>query len=190
MTTALLAIDIQNDYFPGGKMELERPLQASHNAASMLAWFREVRMPLFHIQHISERPGATFFLPGERGVDIHPSMAPREGETVVVKHYPNSFRDTRLAELLRGLQVKRVVVCGMMTHMCVDATARAAADFGFQVIVLSDACATRALAFDNVNVPADHVHAAFMAALKTYGQVMTAQEAIAVLAATADDSAD
>lgn len=186
MKTALLIIDIQNDYFSGGKMELEKPLDASSNAAKMLQWFRERGLPVFHIQHISERPGATFFLPGDRGADIHPSVAPREGETVVVKHYPNSFRETRLAESLRELQVNRVVVCGMMTHMCVDATVRAAADLGFDVIVLPDACATRALAFDKVSVPADHVQAAFIAALTTYGRAMTAQEAASMLAATPD----
>jgi nicotinamidase-related amidase len=71
----------------------------------------------------------------------------------------------------------------MMTHMCVDATARAAADLGFKVIVAADACATRDLTYGDTTVPADHVHKAFLAALKSYGQVMKTDEVIALLSA-------
>ena len=76
----------------------------------------------------------------------------------------------------------RVLSAGMMTHMCVDATARAAADFGFQVIVAEDACATRDLKYGETLIPAEHVHKAFLAALKSYGQVMTSEQVIALLA--------
>ena len=85
-------------------------------------------------------------------------------------------------KLLKEWGIERVVITGMMTHMCVDATARAAADFGFQVIVAEDACATRDLKYGDVTVPADHVQKAFLAALKSYGRVMKADELIAFLA--------
>ncbi len=98
------------------------------------------------------------------------------------KHYPNSFRETNLLEMLKAWEVERVVICGMMTHMCVDATARAAADLGFQVIIAEDACATRDLEYDDTTIPADLVHKSFLAALKSYGKVMKSEEILALLA--------
>jgi nicotinamidase-related amidase len=176
MKTALILIDIQNDYFPGGRMELEGPVEAAAQARALLDFFRQQKWPTVHIQHISTRPGATFFLPDTDGMLIHPSIAPLTGETVIVKHFPNSFRETTLLEHLKGLGVERLVICGMMTHMCVDATVRAASDLGFSVLLAADACATRTLAYGETKVPAAHVHVAFLAALKSYGQVMTAAE--------------
>lgn len=182
MKTALLVIDIQKDYFPGGKMPLENPEAAARNAYTLLQCFREHGGMHVHIQHVSIRPGATFFLPGDRGTDIHDLAAHFEGEPLVQKHYPNSFRETNLLNLLRGWGVERVILCGMMTHMCVDATARAAADLGFKVIVAADACATRALTFGTLTVPAEQVQAAFLAALQSYGQVLTVEQIITQLA--------
>jgi nicotinamidase-related amidase len=182
MKTALLLIDIQNDYFPGGKMELVEPLAAAKKAYELLQCVREHKGHHVHIQHVSRRPGATFFLPGDRGTDIHDSVAHFEGEPLVQKHYPNSFRETNLLDLLKGWGIERVIITGMMTHMCVDATARAAADLGFQVVIAEDACATRDLKYGNTIVPSDHVHKAFLAALKSYGQVMTAEQIIVHLA--------
>ena len=112
MTTALLLIDIQNDYFPGGKMELEGSLEASLRAREILAFFREKAWPLVHIQHVAIRPGATFFLPDTEGVKIHQNVEPLLGEVVFQKNYPNSFRDTPLLEHFREKQVDQVVVCG------------------------------------------------------------------------------
>jgi nicotinamidase-related amidase len=182
MKTALLVIDIQKDYFPSGKMPLVNPETAAKNAYTLLQCFREHGGRHVHIQHISIRPGATFFLPGDRGTDIHDLTAHFEGEPLVQKHYPNSFRETNLLDLLRGWGVERVVVCGMMTHLCVDATARAAADLGFNVIVAADACATRALTFGAITVPAEQVQTAFLAALQAYGQVLTVEAIITQLA--------
>jgi nicotinamidase-related amidase len=183
MKNALLIIDIQNDYFPGGKMELVRPLEAAKKAYELLQCFREHKQHHVHIQHVATKPSATFFLPGDSGADIHDSAAHFEGEPLMIKHYPNSFRETNLLELLKGWGTERVIITGMMTHMCVDATARAAADFGFQVIVAEDACATRDLKYGDATIPAEHVHRAFLAALKSYGQVMPAEEVLAHLAA-------
>ncbi len=172
MKTALLLIDIQNDYFPGGKMELEGPLEATAQARRLLDSFRRQVLPTVHIQHVSTRPGATFFLPDTDGVKFHKSIAPQAGEMVIVKHFPNSFRETTLLVHLKGAGVERLVLCGMMTHMCVDATVRAAADFGFPVLVAADACATRTLSYGETKIPAEHVHGAFLEALKSYGQVL------------------
>ncbi|MBE0585946.1 MAG: cysteine hydrolase [Desulfofustis sp.] len=174
METALLMIDIQNDYFPGGKMELVGSPEAGSNAGRVLARFRERGEPIVHIQHISTRPGASFFLPDTAGAAIHSSVEPAAGETVITKHFPNSFRDTALTDHLQSRQIRRLVVAGMMTHMCVDATVRAAFDLGFRRTVLNDACATRDLSFGSTAVPAEQVHAAFLAALEAvYAEVLS-----------------
>jgi len=183
MKTALLIIDIQKDYFPGGKYELINPLAAAKKAYMLLQCFREHGGHHVHIQHISLEPDAAFFLKGSEGSDIHDSAAHFEGEPIVYKHEPNSFLNTNLLEMLKGWDVERVVITGMMTHMCVDATSRAAADFDFKVIVAEDACATRDLKYGETTIPADHVHKAFLAALKSYGDVMKSDEIIALLAA-------
>jgi nicotinamidase-related amidase len=183
MKTALLIIDIQNDYFPGGKMELVNPLNAAQKTYMLLQCFREHGGHHVHIQHVSLKPDAAFFIKGDSGTDIHDSVAHFEGEPIVYKHYPNSFRETNLLEMLKGWNIERVIICGMMTHMCVDATARAAADLGFQVMIAEDACATRDLKYGEMIIPAEHVHKAFLAALKSYGQVMSSDQVIAHLAA-------
>lgn len=106
-----------------------------------------------------------FFLPGSKGAEIHPQAAPLDGEKVFLKHFPNSFRETGLEKELRTLGIEKLVIVGMMTLMCIDATARAACDLGFEVTVLHDACAARALEFNGTTVPAAQVHASFLAAL-------------------------
>jgi nicotinamidase-related amidase len=177
MTTALLLIDIQYDYFPGGKMELEGVLSASLRAREILAFFRERGLPVVHIQHLAARPGATFFIPDTEGVKIHPNVEPLPEEVVFQKNYPNSFRNTPLLDHLINLQAHKMVVCGMMTHMCVDATVRAAFDYGLEITVVQDACATRALAFGEQIIPAAQVHGAFLAALGfIYAKVVSAAE--------------
>jgi len=182
MKTALLVIDIQKDYFEGGKFPLVNPLDAAKNAYMLLQCFREHGGQHIHIQHISLEPNAAFFIKGDSGSDIHDSVAHFEGEPIVYKHEPNSFLNTNLLEMLKEWGVERVVITGMMTHMCVDATARAASDFGFDVIVAEDACATRDLKYGDTIIPADLVHKSFLAALKSYGKVMKSEELVALLA--------
>lgn len=182
MKTALLIIDIQNDYFPGGKYPLVKPLEAAKKAYELLQCFREHGGRHVHIQHISTEPDADFFIKGDSGSDIHDSVAHFEGEPIVYKHFPNSFLETNLLEMLREWDVERVVVTGMMTHMCVDATARAAVDFGFEVIVAEDACASRDLEYGGTTILADLVHKSFLAALTWYGKVMKTDEVLAMLA--------
>jgi len=183
MKTALLVIDIQKDYFPGGKYPLVNPEEAAKKAYELLQCFREHGGQHVHIQHISLEPDATFFIKGDSGSDIHDLVAHFEGEPIVYKHEPNSFLRTNLLELLKEWNVERVVITGMMTHMCVDATARAASDFGFEMLIAEDACATRDLKYGDTTIPADLVHKSFLAALKSYGRVMKTEEVIALLAA-------
>jgi nicotinamidase-related amidase len=177
MAQALVIVDIQNDYFPGGRMELVGSDAAAVEAARLLRAFRERGAPIFHIQHISTRPGATFFLPNTEGVKIHESVAPLASEAVITKHFPNSFRETRLLEALRAAKIERLAIAGMMTHMCIDATTRAASDLGFQCELAHDACATRDLAFGGAKVAAKDVHTAFLASLNgAFAKVVPARE--------------
>lgn len=180
MKSGLLLVDIQNDYFPGGNMELVAMDSAAETAAGVLEGFRQRGRPVYHVQHLSIRPGAVFFVPGTTGVEIHSSVVPREDEPVFQKNFPNSFRGTDLLERLRGDGIERLVICGAMSHMCIDATTRAAFDLGFGCAVVSDACATRDLEFGDRVVAAADVHAAFMAALAVpYATVAPAAEIVA-----------
>jgi nicotinamidase-related amidase len=177
LKTGLVLIDLQNDYFPDGRMELSGILQAADKAHRLLDHFRKDHLPVYHVQHISTRPGATFFLPCTEGAKIHTTVEPLAGEEVFQKHFPNSFRETLLQDTLRKQDVDDLVIAGAMSHMCVDATVRAAWDLGFSCTVIEDACATKNLEFRGTLVPASHVHGAFMAALHgAYAKVMTAEE--------------
>jgi nicotinamidase-related amidase len=177
MARALVIIDIQNDYFPGGLCELVGPEQAARNAAQVLAGFREQGDPVFHMQHVWEGEDAAFFRPGTHGVEINEAVAPRDGEPVVTKAFPNSFVQTDLEQRLREAGAEQLVVCGMMTSMCVDATVRAAADLGFACTVVHDACAAPDLEFEGTPIPAAHVHGAFLAALGDgYAEIRSAAD--------------
>ena len=179
MSTGLILVDIQNDYFTGGRMELDGMDAAGEKAGQLLTFFRDKQWLTFHIQHISTYEGATFFLPNTKGAEIHSSVKPRPDEPVIQKHYPNSFRETSLLDELKTSGVEKVVICGAMSHMCIDATTRAAADFGFGCTVVHDACATRNLDFGKKKILAQDVHASFMAALgSAYANVLDCQEFI------------
>jgi nicotinamidase-related amidase len=177
MTSVLILIDIQNDYFENGRNELFQPKTASANAAKALSLFRELKRPLFHIQHVSMQEDATFFLPDSYGVQIHSSVAPLKEETVIIKHAPNAFFNTRLAEELHKLGITHLVICGMMSHMCIDTTVRSGKDHGFHISVLDDACTTKDLVWKENIIPASTVHNTIMASLSgVFAQVITTEE--------------
>ncbi len=177
MTNALLIIDIQNDYFPGGAMALHNPEAAAANAAKLIAAFRQKGKPVIHVQHVAARPGATFFLPNTRGVEIHDSVRPLAGEAVFQKQFPNCFRETKLLEHLKGAGIDALTIAGMMTHMCVDTTTRAAADLGFACSLAHDATATRELAFGGVKVSAEQVQVSYLAGLNgLFAKVLPTEE--------------
>jgi nicotinamidase-related amidase len=161
----LLIIDIQRDYFPGGAYPLVEPEAAAAAAQRVLEGFRERGEPVVHLKHVWDAPDATFMRPGTEGVEIHTLVAPAGGEPVIEKAEPNGFLGTPLEERLRGAGIDEVVVAGMMSSMCVDATVRAGADLGFAMTVVHDACAAPDLEFAGTSVPGRSVHAAFMAAL-------------------------
>ena len=177
MRPTLLIIDIQNDYFKGGKMELVKMEVATKNAEKILFYFRKNNLPIVFIQHLAIKPNSSFFIPGTSGAEIHESIRPLGDETVIVKNFPNSFRDTNLNQHLQSLNSTDLVICGAMSHMCIDTTTRAAADMGYSCTLISDACATRDLVFNDQKAKAADVQVAYMAALDgTFAQVISADQ--------------
>ncbi len=173
----LLIIDIQRDYFPGGAYPLVEPEAAAEAARRVLDSFRDAGDPVIHMKHVWDAPEAEFMRPGTDGIEIHPTVAPADGELVLEKTSPNAFVETPLEEELRQRDPGQLVVAGMMSSMCVDATVRAAADLGFSATVVHDACAAPDLEFNGVDVPGAAVHAAFMAALADgYAEVTSANQ--------------
>ncbi|HVN58182.1 MAG TPA: cysteine hydrolase family protein [Bacteroidales bacterium] len=176
MKTALIIIDIQNDYFTGGAHPLDGPEKAADNAKMILEKFRAEKLPVIHVQHKS-KPTGSFFKPETKGFEINERVRPLPGEKVIVKHFPNGFQETDLLDYLRSNRITDLVICGMMTHMCVDATVRAAKDFGFNITLIGDACATRDLVINGKTISSEDVHNAFLAALNgTYAKIETTGE--------------
>lgn len=173
MSKALIIVDIQNDYFENGAMELVAPIKASENAKRVLSHFRENNLEVIHIQHLSLAPGATFFLPDTKGQEIHENVQPLPTEKLIVKNYPNSFRDTDLLAYLQSKKVTELVFVGMMTHMCIDASVRAAKDYQFDCTVIEDATATRDLEVNGQSVAAASVQTAFIAGLSQFYATVT-----------------
>lgn len=164
MNEALLIIDVQNDYFPGGANELVHPYEAEKKIQELITDSRRNGRPIVYIQHFSP-PDDSFFLEGTKGAEISDRIRPEKGDKVITKRYPNSFLETELNAHLKSLQIDTLIVCGMMTHMCVDTTVRAAMDYGYQVKLAADACATMNLNLNGEIIPADIVQKAFIAAL-------------------------
>ncbi len=164
-STALLLIDIQNFYFPGGKAALVEPEKAAEKAAKLLAEFRKENLPVIHVRHNSE-PGG----------EINKMVAPSSGEQIFTKNAVSCFVGTDLLDYLKSIRVDTLVICGMQTHMCVEAAVRAAADLGFKCILIEDACATRDLKYGDKVIKAEDVHYSTLATLKSYALVETTDD--------------
>jgi nicotinamidase-related amidase len=158
--TALILIDIQEFYFPEGKSALVEPVLAAENAKQILNYFRDNRLMVIHVRHNSE--------PGGK---IHKLVEPLEYETIISKDDVNAYKDTELLKILQDRSIKTVVICGMQTHMCVEACVRASYDYGFNVILIEDACATKDLKYEDYMIKAKDVHFSTLATLKSYATI-------------------
>jgi len=171
--TALIVIDLQRDYFPGGRFALPGIELTVERACALIALFRAHGMPVVHVRHVEKDPAVGFLLDGTAGIEIDARVAPQGEDVLITKNYPNAFRDTTLARALHVLGAKELFFCGAMSNMCVDATVRAAFDMGYHCTVIEDACAASDLEFGGNVIPATQVHGAFMAALASaYGEVV------------------
>jgi nicotinamidase-related amidase len=180
MKKALVLIDIQNDYFANGTHTLYQPEIASANAKKILEHSRDNNIDVIHIQHLAINEGADFFLPNTKGAEIHEDVRPLSEEKIIIKHYPNSFRDTVLQEYLTERGIDELLICGMMTDVCVATTVRAAMDLGYTTTVIGDACATEDRKLYGKTLPAKQIHESFLAGLTAlgnlYATVLTTQE--------------
>ncbi len=166
--SALLLIDIQDFYFPGGRLQLENPEMAGMNAGLILDHFRKCDLPVYHVRHNFE-PGG----------NIHHYVKPEAGEPVISKDQVNAFLDTELLGMLQADSVEQLVICGMQTHMCVEAAVRAGHDLGFTCLLVTDACATRALQYEEHIIPAKNVHYSTIKTLQgSYARVLTTENLI------------
>jgi nicotinamidase-related amidase len=164
--TALLLIDIQEFYFPGGSLQLENPEAAGMNAGLVLEHFRQSGLPVYHVKHEVKQGG-----------NIHDYVKPLPGEWVISKQQVNPFLGTGLLEVIRADSIEQLVICGMQTHMCVEAAVRAAHDFGLACILVEDACTTRALQYEEHIISAKNVHYSTISSLQdTYATILSTQE--------------
>ncbi len=182
MGSALILVDIQNDYFPGGKNELFMPEEAAGHAKVLLDYFRKKNLDIFHIQHVSTNEKTGFFLLNTEGADIYPLVSPKLSEPVLVKHTPDSFLGTGLEQQLRAHKIELLVICGMMSHMCIDTTVRAAKSLDFNILLAEDACTTKELMWNDTLITANTVQNTMMAALNgTFAQVEKTETIIRLL---------
>lgn len=164
MNKALIVIDMQNDYFETGKMPLVNINNTLDNCNELISYAKKNDIKIFFIKHISLKEEVGFFIANTKGVNLHDSFNLKDG-IIVEKNYPNSFRKTILKNELEKYNISDLIVCGAMTHMCVDTTVRAAFDLDFTVTLAHDACATRDLVFEKNLVKAKEVQSSYLAAL-------------------------
>ena len=180
MKKALIVVDLQNDYFCGGSMELQEIDKALENTNKLVEFARKQNYKIYFIQHFSTGNDATFFVPNTKGVELNKNLNIKD-EMIIKKDYPNSFRETRLKNELEKEKIENLIICGAMTHMCIDATVRAGFDFGYKITLANDACATRDLQFNNEIIKATDVHNAFMSAMgSVFCEVRNTEEIIGI----------
>lgn len=163
--TGLVVIDVQNDYFPGGKFVLFRARSALARTLQLRDWARRKGLPIWWIRHTSPSPRAFFLLPNTPGAELHAALGPLPSEPIVDKHDPNSFVATDLEAQLRAHGVDTVVWAGMISWMCVETTVRSAKDKGFRNWVARDAVASGWISGPYGPVTPWSAHRAFLSAL-------------------------
>ncbi len=173
MKRALVVVDIQNDYFEGGNCVLHEPQTAAKKAKSLIDFFHDHHEPVIYICHINQGSNQGAFVPDSVGSEIYAEIQPADCDHVFIKHVPDSFEADGFWNYLRQESIQELIVCGMMSHMCIDTTVRSARVKGYEVIVAEDACTTMSLEWDKISYPAETVHAVYMASLSgAFAKVM------------------
>lgn len=173
MREVLILIDIQNMYFCEGDHKLYEPERAGKKAAEILEKFRMENKPIIHVKHNFKVDAMEN---GEYLLDFNECVKPKKKEIIVSKNYPSAFLKTDLKKQLDKLKVDKLVIVGMMTHMCIDTTVRAAQNYGYKVTVIHDACTTKDLKWNGQTIDAQTVHDSIMASLQgTFGEVISCE---------------
>ena len=162
--SALIMVDCQNTY-RHGVVQLTNIEPAILEAKKLLEMARDLNVPIIHIQH-DAGVGSPYDVSAEIGA-ISAEVAPKNGEDVIVKNYPNAFIATDLEAKLKALGIENVVLAGFMTHVCINSTARGAFNLGFKPTVVASACATRSLiGAQGKIIDAQTMHEAALAAVR------------------------
>ncbi len=165
MKQALIVIDMQYDNFTDSGMSDTQAVKFIAHTNRLIAHAKAKGMPVYIVEHISTRAGATLFLAETKGAQTHAGIDTTD-TTRIIKHYPSSFRETSLQSLLDAEDITTLIISGAMTHMCIDTTVRAGNDLGYGITLVSDACFSKDLDFEGRSVVAADVHASYMAALR------------------------
>ncbi len=179
--TALIIIDIQNEYFNGGGLPLPESQNTAANAKVLLEWARQHSITVLHIRHLAINASSPIFAPNSKTSEIATSVSPLASETIFTKHFPNAFLGTDLHAFLTVHKIETLIVCGMMTHTCVASTSQAAAELGYSVILVQNACTTRSLPVGDTGQVMDYktIHAATLVALSdAIAEIMGTDEII------------
>ena len=180
--TALVVIDFQMEYFEGGRLFIPDGMAALSNAARLVRFADSHRIPVFHVQHLGPAGSPLFARDGAHSA-FHPELTPQPHHIVVQKTMPSSFAGTDLHTQLQARGIKTLLICGLMTHMCVSTTARDASTLGYQAVVAGDACATRDIdGWDGGTVRHAELHRAALTALSDSFAAVLPTAAITALA--------
>lgn len=179
--TALIVIDFQLEYFEGGRLPIPDGRAAMTKAQQLVAFAGTHHMPVFHVQHVGQTGGPLFAKDGER-VAFHPDILPAPHHHVVQKTTTSSFASTDLHAQLRERKIRTLIICGLMTHMCVSTTSRDAKPLGYQVLVAADACATRDIdAWDGGTISHMDLHRAALTELSdSFAEVLTTERILSL----------
>ncbi|MFD2261774.1 cysteine hydrolase family protein [Lacibacterium aquatile] len=179
MAIALIPIDVQQGFdYPGWPRRNNPDMEA--NGQKLLAFWRGKGWPILHVRHDSVEPDSTL-RPDHPGNGFRPGFAPQRYEPVIGKSVNSAFIGTDLDLRLRRLGIEKIVLFGISTDMCVSTTTRMAANLGYKVTLVGDAC----FCFDlkdetGETIPAEEIHRAHLATLRhEFATVMTTAEVIA-----------
>ncbi|UYZ82762.1 isochorismatase family protein [Entomomonas sp. E2T0] len=167
---ALIIIDVQNDYFPGGVVPLWNANGALQSILKVVKKAKQTNIPIILVQHVSpDNSGADLFIKGSYGVEIHPELLKAAPDaTIVTKTRADSFRATNLNEVVDKLGATELLFCGMQTFNCVGLSAISEFAKQYKVSILADCCTAEA----------QHVH---LFALAGFGDIVPVVESTTVL---------
>ncbi len=176
--SALVVIDFQNEYF-SGRMPIPDGAAALAKTRELISFADSHKIPVYHVQHVAPAGSPVFAIDGET-VKFHKDMQPRPQDVVLQKTTVSVFASTDLDERLKKAGINTLIISGLMTHACVAGAARDAAPLGYNVIVASDASATRAITRVNgSSIDKDYLHQAALAEVEdTFGDVMTTEQIV------------
>ncbi|MBY8957028.1 MULTISPECIES: cysteine hydrolase family protein [Pseudomonas] len=176
--SALVVIDFQNEYF-SGRMPIPDGAAALAKTRELITFADSHKIPVYHVQHVAPAGSPVFAIDGQT-VKFHPDMQPRPQDVVLQKSTVSVFASTDLDQQLKKAGIQTLIISGLMTHACVAGAARDAAPLGYNVIVASDASATRAITRANgVSIDKDSLHKAALAEVEdTFGDVLSTAQIV------------